>query len=208
MMKKLNAVLLFVFVEILVLGCLVIGGNVQSNTQKIAENHENGQRQKESKNSTVKQNENVRETSDKNQNEWENKSESKDLGDVSGIREELRKLLEDEGKELSEAEIESILKEEAISVFKVNCSSIKGDLSFRDKTDMAKVALKVDFKLYGTIKELLYHKNQEYGVLKSLILLRENLSDKDYKVVERIAGRYVDMNKVEEYYFMNEYKKD
>lgn len=115
-------------------------------------------------------------------------------------RSEIIRTLDQKEAKLSEEEVEIILKEEASSVFKVDCSEIKGDLSFGDKADMVKVATKIDFSLFNEIKDLLYHKNQEYGVLKALILLKDNLNEKDYEIVKKISGRYVDVKKVDKYY--------
>ena len=47
------------------------------------------------------------------------------------------------------------------------------------------------------MEEYLYAEDAEDGVLKALKLLKENLSEKEYEKVRKIAGKFIDMDAAE-----------
>jgi len=202
-MNKLKILYFIIIVELLILGVSVFVEKNEFHSKKnnYVENNINEDKIKnKSKYNEVEKNKkfnNTQSNQDEALKEIENKILNRDE-----IKESIENKFSNDEEKLSLDEIENILKDEAISVFKVDCSNIKGSLNFQDNKNILSVALKVDKNMFNTIKELLYHENQEYGVLKALLLLRDNLDEKDFEKVRETAGKYVDMDKVEEYYYL------
>ncbi|WBW98503.1 hypothetical protein [Oceanirhabdus sp. W0125-5] len=201
-MKRLKLIYFIITVELIILGLLVFVEKNQFNAKDnfvikndiIQDKRNNIQFNEHENNDKFKKSKyNHDEVSKKIQNKILNRDE---------IKESIENNLSNYGENMSQEEIDIILKDEAISVFKVECSSIMGSLNFQDKKNILNVAMKVDKKMFNTIKELLHHDNQEYGVLKSILLLRDYLDEKDFEKVRETAGKYVDMNMIEEYYYL------
>jgi len=201
-MNKLKLLYFIIIVELIILGVSVFGeknelysknnnyfeNNIVEDKGKNKSDYNEGEKNKKLKNTKSHE--------DKALEKFENKILNREE-----IEESIEKKFSMDEEKMSLEEIENILKDEAISVFKVECSTIKGSLNFEDKKNILSIALKVDKNMFNTIKELLYHDNQEYGVLKALLLLRDCLDEKDFEKVRQTAGKYVDMSKVEEYYY-------
>ncbi|MBW9171829.1 hypothetical protein K2F43_11475 [Clostridium estertheticum] len=84
------------------------------------------------------------------------------------------------------------------AVFKVSASKIEENLTTSDKIKLLYVSMKLDKEEYKKVKEYLYAKDVEGGVLKALKLLKKDLSEKEYDKVRKVAGRFIDMNLAEE----------
>ncbi|MCB2359610.1 hypothetical protein [Clostridium estertheticum] len=84
------------------------------------------------------------------------------------------------------------------AVFKVSASKIEENLTTSDKIKLLYVGMKLDKEEYKKVKEYLYAKDVEGGVLKALKLLKKDLSEKEYDKVRKVAGRFIDMNLAEE----------
>ncbi|MBU3185619.1 hypothetical protein [Clostridium estertheticum] len=84
------------------------------------------------------------------------------------------------------------------AVFKVSASKIEENLTASDKIKLLYVSMKLDKEEYKKVKEYLYAKDVEGGVLKALKLLKKDLSEKEYDKVRKVAGRFIDMNLAEE----------
>jgi hypothetical protein len=91
-------------------------------------------------------------------------------------------------------------KEIEQSVFKVSTGKIIENLTAADKIKLLYVSIKLGKEDYKKVKNYLYAKDAEDGVLKALKLLKENLSEKEYAKVRIIAGKFIDMELAEELY--------
>lgn len=205
-MNKLKLLYFIIVVELFMLGIIVFAekNGYESKNNKYYKNNiteDKGNNKSEKKEAEKnKKTENTKSHENKTIGNPEYKIMNRDE-----IKEPIDKKNFNNKEKMSLEEIENILKDEAISVFKVECSTIKGSLDFEDKKNILSIAIKVDKKMFNTIKELLYHDNQEYGVLKALLLLKENLNERDFMKVRETASKYVDMSKVEQYYFFEKY---
>ncbi|MBX4260724.1 hypothetical protein KTC96_21710 [Clostridium estertheticum] len=103
----------------------------------------------------------------------------------------------DEDKDSLENYYKYIEKNEK-AVFKVSASKIKENLTPSDKIKLLYVGMKLDKEEYKKVKEYLYAKDVEGGVLKALKLLKNDLPEKEYDKVRKVAGRFIDMNLAEE----------
>ena len=86
------------------------------------------------------------------------------------------------------------------SVFKVSTGKIMESLTPADKIKLLYISIKLGKENYKKVEEHLYAKDAENGVLKALKLLKENLSEKEYKKVRIIAGKFIDMELAENLY--------
>ncbi|MCM1990088.1 hypothetical protein [Oceanirhabdus seepicola] len=199
-MNKLKLLYFIIIVELLILGVSVF---VEKNEFNSKDNNyfENNIIEDKGNNKSECDQGKKNKDSKSHQDETFEKFEDKILN-RDEMKESIEKKFSDYEEKMSSEEIEKILEDEAISVFKVECSTIKGSLNFEDKKNILSVAVKVDKNMFNTIKELLYHDNQEYGVLKSLLLLKDCLDEKDFDKVRETASKYVDMSKVERYYYL------
>ncbi len=202
-MNKLKLLYFIIVVELFILGVSVFAekNEFHSKHTNYIENNVIEDKRNNKKKYNQWQKNNEHKDSKPNKNETLQKYQNKILN-RDEIKEFIEKKFSNHQEKMSVEEIQNILEDQAISVFKVECSSIKGSLNFQDKKNILSVALKVDKNMFNTIKELLYHDNQEYGVLKSLLLLRDCLDEKDFEKVRETASKYVDMSKVEEYYYL------
>ncbi|MBK5240177.1 hypothetical protein [Clostridium sp.] len=91
-------------------------------------------------------------------------------------------------------------KNNELSVFKVSTGKIIENLTSSDKIKLLYVSIKLGKEDYKKVKNYLYSRDAEDGVLKALKLLKENLSEKEYKKVRIIAGRFIDMEAAERLY--------
>ena len=83
------------------------------------------------------------------------------------------------------------------SVFKVSTGKIMENLSISDKVKLLYVSMQLGKENYKKVEAYLYADNAADGVLKALKLLREELAEKEYKKVRKIAGRFIDMDAAE-----------
>jgi len=88
-------------------------------------------------------------------------------------------------------------REEVQSVFKVETGKIEESLTTSDKIKLLYVSFKLGKENYKKVEEYLYAVDAEDGVLKALRLLKENLSEKEYVKVRKIAGKFIDMDAAE-----------
>jgi hypothetical protein len=88
-------------------------------------------------------------------------------------------------------------KENAQSVFKVSTGKIMENLSISDKVRLLYVSRQLGKENYKKVEAYLYADNAADGVLKALKLLREELAEKEYKKVRKIAGKFIDMDAAE-----------
>jgi len=88
-------------------------------------------------------------------------------------------------------------KESEQSVFKVSTGKIMESLSISDKVRLLYVSMQLGKENYKKVEAYLYADNAADGVLKALKLLREELAEKEYKKVRKIAGKFIDMDAAE-----------
>ncbi len=88
--------------------------------------------------------------------------------------------------------------EETTSVFKVKKDDILGSLSFFDKEKLLFIAAKLSRSDYNKIMNFLRNDENGQGVINSLKLSKEKLSKKDYSKVKAIAGKFINLDAVEE----------
>lgn len=91
-------------------------------------------------------------------------------------------------------------KEREQSVFKISTKKIIENLTISDKARILYASMQLGKENYNKAEKYLYEDNAEDGVLKALKLLREGLSEKEYKKVRRIAGKFIDMDAAESLY--------
>jgi hypothetical protein len=91
-------------------------------------------------------------------------------------------------------------KEDEQSVFKVDTGDIEENLTTSDKIKLLYISMKLDKTDYKKVEEYLYAEDAEDGVLKALKLLKEDLSEKEYEKVRKIAIRFIDMDAAERLY--------
>lgn len=102
-----------------------------------------------------------------------------------------------------EESVEDYLEEETASVFKVHTSKILDGLTFDEKKQLFLLGSKLNVRDYIKIKDYLYAKDQEQGVLDAIFLMKERLSKEDYDKVKEISERFIDMDRAEEEYENN-----
>jgi len=88
-------------------------------------------------------------------------------------------------------------KDKEQSVFKVATEKIQENLTTSDKIKLLYVSFKLGRENYKKVEEYLYEEDAEDGVLKALKLLKEDLSEKEYEKVRKIAGKFIDMDAAE-----------
>ena len=88
-------------------------------------------------------------------------------------------------------------KDKEQSVFKVATEKIQENLTTSDKIKLLYVSFKLGRENYKKVEEYLYAEDAEDGVLKALKLLKEDLSEKEYEKVRKIAGKFIDMDAAE-----------
>jgi hypothetical protein len=88
-------------------------------------------------------------------------------------------------------------KEREQLVFKVSTGKIMENLSISDKVRLLYVSMQLGKENYKKVEAYLYADNAADGVLKALKLLREELAEKEYKKVRKIAGKFIDMDAAE-----------
>lgn len=103
-----------------------------------------------------------------------------------------------------EESVDDYLQQDTASVFKVHTSKILDGLTFNEKKQLFVLGSKLNVRDYIKIKDYLYAKDQEQGVLDAVFLMKERLSEEDYDKIEKIAGRFIDMDRAEEKYVDNE----
>jgi hypothetical protein len=86
------------------------------------------------------------------------------------------------------------------SVFKVSTGKIMESLTISDKIRLLYVSMKLGKENYKKVEAYLYADNAEDGVLKALKLLKEDLSEKEYSKVRKIAVKFIDMDVAESLY--------
>lgn len=86
------------------------------------------------------------------------------------------------------------------SVFKVSTGKIMEKLTIYDKVRLLYASMELGKETYKKVEAYLYADNAEAGVIKALKLLREELSEKEYKNVRKIAGKFIDMDAAESLY--------
>lgn len=86
------------------------------------------------------------------------------------------------------------------SVFKVSTGKIIDNLTTADKIKLLYISIKLGKEDYNKVEKYLYAQDAEDGVLKALKLLKENLSEKEYKKVRVIAEKFIDMEAAERLY--------
>jgi hypothetical protein len=91
-------------------------------------------------------------------------------------------------------------KEGEQSVFKISTGKIIENLTISDKARLLYASMQLGKENYNKAEEYLYQDNAEDGVLKALKLLREGLSEKEYKRVRKIAVKFIDMDSAERLY--------
>ncbi|MCB2297746.1 hypothetical protein [Clostridium tagluense] len=101
------------------------------------------------------------------------------------------------GKEDSQEELNYNTKKQAQSVFKVSTGKIQENLTTSDKVKLLYVSLQLGKENYKKVEEHLYAVDAEEGVLKALKLLKDDLSEKEYEKVRKIAGKFIDMDAAE-----------
>lgn len=89
------------------------------------------------------------------------------------------------------------IKEAEQSVFKVSTGKIEENLTTSDKIKLLYVSFKLGRENYKKVEEYLYAEDAEDGVLKALKLLKDDLSEKEYEKVRKIAGKFIDMDAAE-----------
>ena len=82
-------------------------------------------------------------------------------------------------------------------VFKVNPENILNDMSFFDKERIMVIVAKLKASDYSKITSLLQNDSQGKGVLDALKLLKDKLSNNDYSKIKQIAGKFINMDLVE-----------
>ena len=75
-----------------------------------------------------------------------------------------------------------------------------GSLTISDKLKLLYISIQLGKDNYKRVEAYLYADNAEAGVLKALALLREELPNKEYKKVRKIAGKFIDMDAAENLY--------
>lgn len=136
--------------------------------------------------------------------------ESEDLAKKESIKKELsdvQKGSEDLGKDIPIAidsleegegkEDNYISNQQSQSVFKVSTGRIVENLTTSDKIKLLYISFHIGKENYKKVEEYLNAVEAEEGVLKALKLLKEDLSEKDYEKVRKIAGKFIDMDAVE-----------
>ena len=86
------------------------------------------------------------------------------------------------------------IKKNEQPVFKVSTGKIMESLTTSDKIKLLYVSMHLGKEEYNKVERYLYAEDAEAGVLKALKLLREDLSEKEYEKVRKIAGRFIDMD--------------
>lgn len=86
--------------------------------------------------------------------------------------------------------------EKDVSVFKVSKSKIKDDLTIADKEKLLSIGSKLSAVDYEKINEYLKNGNEE-DIKNTIKLLKERLSDKDYKKVQQVAEKFINMDLVD-----------
>lgn len=86
--------------------------------------------------------------------------------------------------------------EKDVSVFKVSKSEIKDDLTIADKEKLLSIGSKLSAVDYEKINEYLKNGNKE-DIKNTIKLLKERLSDKDYKKVQQVAEKFINMDLVD-----------
>jgi hypothetical protein len=87
--------------------------------------------------------------------------------------------------------------QQSLSVFKVSTGRIVESLTASDKIKLLYISFKLGKDNYKKVEEYLNDVEAEEGVLKALKLLKEDLSEKEYEKVRKIAGKFIDMDAVE-----------
>ena len=95
------------------------------------------------------------------------------------------------------AEGNYIAKQQAQSVFKVSTNRIVESLTTTDKIKLLYISFQIGKDNYKKVEEYLNASEAEEGVIKALKLLKEDLSEKEYQKVRKIAGKFIDMDAVE-----------
>lgn len=91
-------------------------------------------------------------------------------------------------------------KESEQSVFKISTGKIMESLTISDKIKLLYVSMQLGKENYKKVEAHLYAENAAEGVLNALKLLREELSEKEYKKVRKVAGKFIDMDAAERLY--------
>ncbi|SHH81476.1 hypothetical protein SAMN02745196_01497 [Clostridium collagenovorans DSM 3089] len=107
-------------------------------------------------------------------------------------KEEIEKMLEKSEKKRE-------LNENYKSLFKVNTYDILPSLSFKEKTQLLSVARHLSISDYDKIKEYLYAKDQEKGIVDAISMVKEKTPEDEYKTVKKIADKFIDMDKLDSY---------
>lgn len=86
---------------------------------------------------------------------------------------------------------------ETLSVFKVSKDDIQSKLSLADKEKILNAAMKLSPVDYARIKQYVELENSEEGIRKSMKLLKERLSEKDYNKVRETTSKFLNMDLIE-----------
>ncbi|MBC2579837.1 hypothetical protein [Clostridium sp. DJ247] len=87
---------------------------------------------------------------------------------------------------------------EGMPVFKISKYKVKDSLTFTDKEKLLVIASKLSAVDYEKINEYL-QKGSDEDIKNTIKLLRERLSDKDYEKVREVAGKFINMDVVEQW---------
>lgn len=87
---------------------------------------------------------------------------------------------------------------EGMPVFKISRYKVKDSLTFTDKEKLLVIASKLSAVDYEKINGYL-QKGSDEDIKNTIKLLRERLSDKDYEKVREVAGKFINMDVVEQW---------
>lgn len=106
---------------------------------------------------------------------------------------------EEIGKILEKSKKKQELNENYKSLFKVSTYDILPSLSLKEKTQLLSVARHLSISDYDKIKEYLYAKDQEKGIVNAISIVKEKTPENEYKTVKKIADKFIDMDKLDSY---------
>lgn len=128
----------------------------------------------------------------------ENKKETVDNeNDIANIPDNIKNKEETEKKKTKNIENLDILKEEDVSVFKMDAEEILDELTLSQKKTLLALGTKFSPVDYVKMRDYLYMSDREEGVSRALQLAERRLTEEDFKKMEDAIDEYIDFETIE-----------
>lgn len=98
---------------------------------------------------------------------------------------------------VSENTNDDLKNEETSSVFKIQSDKIQGELTLADKEKILAIANKLSPVDYVKIKNYLESSDAGKGMMDTMKLLKERLTESDYQRIRGVASKFLNMNVID-----------